>query len=154
MTAKFFADYDKFIVVPADENHDSVKTFNPQEFATHYILTLSLFDSLLQKWSDADKYEIDIEKSIDNVLKEFNKSQRKMYYLQLLEFDKEKPYFVLALSSRIKPEDTDDQGCVSYVVEKLLSNPFYIGERWYVFIGDRGRIERRIFRYSYKEYIV
>jgi hypothetical protein len=57
------------------------KEFNPQDYATHYILTLSLYNSRISNWEEAIKYEVDIEKSIEKVLEEFNHTQKGVYHL-------------------------------------------------------------------------
>ncbi|WP_409298603.1 hypothetical protein V1498_09735 [Peribacillus sp. SCS-26] len=152
MTGKFFADYSQFIVIPEEEKKTSTKEFNPADFASHFILTLSLYDALVTKWSDAGKYEVVPEKGIETVLEDFNLRQRDAVYLQLLELDKEKSYFVMALS--IKEELSREESAlkISQIVEKMLTNPFYIGQSWYKLIGDKGRIQRKLFCFSFKEY--
>jgi hypothetical protein len=113
---------------------------------------LSLYDSLLSKWSEASKFEIEVEKSIEKVLKDFNKTQNGVYYLQLLEINSEKTYFVLSLSckSTIKKEEEEDR--ISHIIENILSNPFYVGQSWFRIIGNKGRIKRKLFSFSYKQY--
>ncbi|WP_409288403.1 hypothetical protein [Peribacillus sp. SCS-37] len=152
MTGKFFADYSQFIVIPEEEKKTLAKQFNPADYASHYILTLSLYDALVTKWSDAGKYEVIPEKGIQTVLDDFNLRQRETLYLQLLELDKEKSYFVMALSIKDKLSLEESELKISHIVEKMLTNPFYIGQSWYKLIGDKGRIQRKLFCFSFREY--
>jgi hypothetical protein len=153
MMDKFFADYKKFIVEPVDEKTVGNEAFDPNKYAAYYILTLSLFDSRLTTWRDASKYEIDVEKSIDIVLKDFNQNQRENYYLQLLEVDQTKNYFIVALSSKTKFDRDEENEQISFIVDKILTNPFYIGQSWYNLIGHKGKVARKLFNCSYKEYV-
>lgn len=152
MNGNFFADYKSYIVVPKDQEV-SKEEFDPEDYATYYILTLSLYDSLISSWSEAEKHEIEVEKSIETVLEEFNRKQKGCYHLQKLELESDKPYFVLALSCKTKIENEEATEYISYIVEKMISNPFYIGQSWYKLIGEKGRIERKLFSFSFKEYI-
>ena len=104
MNDNFFADYKNFIVVPEEVKQAGKEGFEPKSYAAHYIVTLSIYDSRLSALRDASKYEIDVEKSIKAVLKDFNQMQSKRYHLQLLELDKFKNYFILALSTKTKLE--------------------------------------------------
>jgi hypothetical protein len=153
MIENFFADYKNYIVVPEDEKQDGNKLFDPKKFAANYILTLSIFDSRLTTWKDASKFEIDIEKSIKTVLSDFNQMQREKYHLQLLELDKFKNYFILALSSKTKFNPGEEKNRIDYIIDKILTNPFYIGQGWYNLIGDKGRVARQLFCCSFKEYV-
>lgn len=101
MIENFFADYKNYIVVPEDEKAGN-EVFDPQKFEAYYILTLSIFDSRLSTWKDASKFEIDVEKGIKIVLSDFNQRRWNKYHLQLLEFDRYKNYFILALSAKTK----------------------------------------------------
>lgn len=154
MIENFFADYKNYIVVQEDEKQDGNKVFDPKNFAAYYILTLSIFDSRLSTWKDACKFEIDVEKSIKTVLSDFNQMQRETYHLQLLELDKFKNYFILALSSKIKFNPGEEKNRIDYIIDKILTNPFYIGQSWYNLIGDKGRVARKLFCCSFKEYVV
>ncbi|RFU60445.1 hypothetical protein [Peribacillus glennii] len=151
MDGNFFADYKKFIVLP-DDNEVSKEEYDPRDYDSYYILTLSLYDSLISSWSEAIKHEIDINKSIETVLGEFNKRQKKAYHLQLLELDDTKSYFIMALSCKTKMEDGDTDARISYFVEKMIANSFYVGQSWYKLVGDKARVERKLFRLSYREY--
>ncbi|MGG3471438.1 hypothetical protein ABES02_28715 [Neobacillus pocheonensis] len=152
MIENFFADYKKFIVEPEDEKRVVNEVFDPKNYEAYYILTLSIFNSRLSTWKDASKFEIDVENSIKTVLLDFNQKQREKYHLQLLELDKFKNYFILALSSKTKfnPEEENDR--ISLIVNKILTNPFYVGQNWFNLIGEKGRVERKLFCYSFKEY--
>jgi len=152
MNENFFADYKKFIVVPEDKKPVGKEVFDPKNYAAYYILTLSIFDSRLSTWRDASKYEIDVEKSIKTVLKDFNQQQRERYHLQLLELDKFTNYFILALSSKIKfgPEEEIDR--ISFIIDKTLMNSFYVGQGWFNLTGERGKVERKLFNCSFKKY--
>ncbi|MFP5115274.1 hypothetical protein ACSU64_23270 [Bacillaceae bacterium C204] len=154
MFEKFFADYKNYVVVPEDEKQVVNEVFDPQNFAAYYILTLSIFDSRLSTWNDASKFEIDVEESIKTVLRNFNQNQRKKYHLQLLELDQCKNYFILALSSKTKFNPGEEKDRIADIIEKLLTNPFYVGQSWFNLIGDKGRVARKLFCYSFKEYVV
>src|SRR3954465_13600413 len=114
MFENFFADYKNFVVVPRDEKQVENEVYDPKNYAGYYILTLSIFDSRLATWKDASKFEIDVEKSIKTVLKDFNQKQQKRYHLQLLEFDRFKNYFILALSSNTKFNPGEEKDRISY----------------------------------------
>jgi hypothetical protein len=152
MKGDFFSNYEEFIILPADEQKAN-QEFNAGEYASHFILTLSLYDSLIVSWSEAGKFEIEIEMSLQKVLEDFNRKQGDCYHVQLLELDREKSYFVMALSCKNKVENEEAEDRISYVLEILLSNHFYVGQSWYRLIGDKGRIKRKLFTYSYKEYL-
>ena len=154
MNENFFADYKNFIVEPEDEKRVGKEVFDPKNYAGHYILTLSIFDSRLSALRDASKYEIDIEISIKTVLEDFNQKQRGIYYLQVLELDKFKNYFILAFSSKIKFETEEENARVSFIIDRMLMNSFYVGQKWFNLIGERGRLERKLFCFSFKEYVV
>ena len=151
MNENFFADYKNYIVVPEDEKAGN-EVFNPQNFEAYYILTLSIFDSRLSTWKDASKFEIDVEKSIKTVLNDFNQKQGERYHLELLELDKFKNYFILALSSKIKFEPGEENDRVSLIIDKMLMNSFYVGQSWFNLIGEKGKVERKLFCWSFKEY--
>ncbi len=153
MKKNFFADYKKFVVVPVEDIQVGKRAYDPKDYAAYYILTLSIFNSRLATWKDAGKYEIDIEKSIKKVLEDFNIKQEGNYHLQLLELDKFTNYFILALSTKKKFDLEEEKTKISEIVEKRITNAFYVGENWFNFIGEKGRIERKLFQYSYKEYI-
>jgi len=152
MSNRFFADYKKFIVVPEQEEKYSDKGFDPHEFASHFILTLSIFDPVISSWAESSKHEIDVEKSIEHVLEGFNERYHGVYHLKLLELEMDKTYFVLALSVKDKIEPEQAEFGISNIIEKMISNPFYIGQSWYKFTSEKGRVERKLFCFSFKEY--
>jgi hypothetical protein len=152
MSENFFADYKKFIVVPEDENRVGKEVYDPKNYSAYYILTLSIFNSRISTWRDASKFEIDVEKSIKTVLLDFNQKQRGIYHLQLLELDRFKNYFILALSSKTKFEQEEENERISFIIDKMLTNPFYVAQNWFNLIGEKGRIERKLFCWSFKEY--
>ncbi|MGG1401266.1 hypothetical protein ABE288_26115 [Bacillus salipaludis] len=152
MNDNFFADYKNFIVVPEEVKQAGKEGFEPKSYAAHYIVTLSIYDSRLSALRDASKYEIDVEKSIKAVLKDFNQMQSKRYHLQLLELDKFKNYFILALSTKIKFEPEEENEKVSFIIDKMLMNSFYVGQGWFNLIGEKGKVERKLFCWSFKEY--
>nr|WP_263327787.1 hypothetical protein [Neobacillus sp. Marseille-Q6967] len=154
MNENFFADYKKFIVTPVDEKQNGKEVFDPKNYASHYILTLSIFNSRISTWEEATKYDIDVDKSIKTVLKEFNLKQHERYHLQLLELDKSKNYFVVALSSKTKFETKEENDRISFIVDKMLTNPFYVGQGWFNLIGEKGRVARKLFNYSFKKYAI
>jgi hypothetical protein len=151
MTTNFFANYKDFIILPLEEKVN-ITEFKPQDFVTHYILTLSLNESLISCWKEANKYELDIKQSIEDVLADFNRNQNGLYFLQVLELDEDKSYFVLSLSCKYAFESDEVNKRISYIIEKLLSNPFYVGQSWFRLIGEKGRIRRKLFCFSYREY--
>jgi hypothetical protein len=153
MNENFFADYKNYIVVPEDEKAGD-EVFNPQNFEAYYILTLSIFDSRLSTWKDASKFEIDVEKSIKIVLSDFNQRQRKKYHLQLLEFDRYKNYFILALSAKTKFNSEEEKDRITYIIDNILTNPFYVGQGWFNMIGEKGKVARKLFCCSFKKYVV
>ncbi|MBT2700392.1 hypothetical protein J7E79_23825 [Bacillus sp. ISL-40] len=153
MIENFFADYKNYIVVPEDEKQVGNEVFDPKNFEAYYILTLSIFDSRLSTWKDASKFEIDVEKSIKIVLRDFNQTERKKYHLQLLEFDKYKNYFILALSSKTKFNPGEEKDRINDLIDKKVTNPFYVGQNWFNLIGDKGRVARKLFCCSFKEYM-
>mgnify|MGYP005642905791 CR=1 FL=1 len=115
---------------------------------------MSLYDSLLLNWGEANKYEIEVEKSIEKVLEEFNNTQKGIYHLQVLELESDKSYFVLSLSCKTKIENQEANDRISYIIDKIISNPFYVGQSWFRLIGDKGRIIRKLFCFSFSEYTV
>ncbi|MFP5105871.1 hypothetical protein ACSU6B_03740 [Neobacillus sp. C211] len=153
MIENFFADYKNYIVVPEDERQVGNEVFDPKHFEAYYILTLSIFDSRLSTWKDASKFEIDVEKSIKIVLRDFNQIERQKYHLQLLEFDKYKNYFILALSSKTKFNPGEEKDRINELIDKKVTNPFYVGQNWFNLIGDKGRVARKLFCCSFKEYM-
>jgi hypothetical protein len=154
MIENFFDDYKNYIVVPEDEKRVVNETYDPKNFAAFYILTLSIFDSRLATWKDASKFEIDVEKSIKTVLKDFNQKQKKRYHLQLLELDRFKNYFILALSSNTKFNPGEEKDRIAYIIDNILTNPFYVGQGWFNLIGEKGKVARKLFCCSFKEYAV
>ncbi|OLS33492.1 hypothetical protein [Bacillus sp. MRMR6] len=152
MNEDFFADYKKFIVTPVDEKKNGKEAFDPKNYASHYILTLSIFDSRITSWKEASKYEIDVEKSIKMVLEEFNLQQFEKYHLELLELDHSKNYFVLALSSKTKFETKEENDRISFIVDRILLNPFYVGQGWFNIVGEKGRVARKLFQWSNMKY--
>jgi hypothetical protein len=152
MSNRFFADYKKFIVIPKQDEKFSEKGFDPHEFASHFILTLSIFDPVISSWAEASKHDIDVEKSIEHVLDVFNQRNHGVYHLKLLELEMDHTYFVLALSVKDKIDPGQAEFEISNIIEKMISNPFYIGQSWYKFTSEKGRVERKIFCFSFKEY--
>ncbi|PGS51206.1 hypothetical protein [Bacillus sp. AFS041924] len=152
MTENFFANYEQFVVPPLYQIKREEQTFNPKDYAMYYILTVSLYDSLISDWNDAAKYNINVRKSIDHVLNDFNERKVGKYHLQLLEFENDKSYFVIALSIKNKIEKDKINEIISSYIEQLISNSFYIGQSWYWLIGQKGKRERKLFNISIKEY--
>ncbi|MBS4177751.1 hypothetical protein [Lederbergia citrea] len=152
MKGNFFANYKEFIIYPLEDEKE--KEFDPKEYASHFILTFSLYESLLSNWGDAEKYAIEVEKSIQKVLDEFNHSQKGIYHLQLLELEGDKSYFVLSLSCKNKIENEEANDRISYIIDRLISNSFYVGQSWFRLIGNKGRNMRKLFCFSFKEYTI
>ncbi|ULT59325.1 hypothetical protein L1999_12685 [Neobacillus drentensis] len=153
MMEDFFADYKRYIVEPEDEKRVENKVFDPKNFAAYYILTLSIFDSRLMTWNDASKFGIDVEKSIKTIVGDFNQKQSEKYHLQLLELDPLKNYFILALSSKTKFNPGEEKDGIAYIIDRFLTNPFYVGQGWFNLIGEKGRVARKLFCCSFKEYV-
>lgn len=153
MSNHFFADYKKYIIVPKVEQRFSEKGFDPHEFASHFILTLSIFDPVISDWGQASKHDIEVNKSIEHVLEVFNHRNHGLFHLKLLELEVDKTYFVLALSVKEKIESEQAEFEIGNIIEKMITNPFYIGESWYKFTSEKGRVERKLFCFSYKEYV-
>jgi hypothetical protein len=153
MSKNFFDNYKEFVVLPSENKPACKKEFDPRDYDRHFIVTLSLYDSLISCWSEANKYEIEVEKSLEKVLKEFNKKQQGVYHLQILELKEDTSYFVLALSCKIKEEDEKKiTSGIMYILEKMISTPLYNEESWYRLIGEKGRVKRQLFHFTYKEY--
>ena len=83
----------------------------------------------------------------------FNQMQREKYHLQLLELDRFKNYFILALSSKTKFNLGEENECITNIIEKILTNPFYVGQGWFNLIGEKERVARKLFCWSFKEYV-
>jgi hypothetical protein len=152
MSKSFFADYKKYIVIPDEEKKVGKKAFDPREFAGHYILTLTIYQPVIKTWAQAEKFNIDPQKSIEKVLEDFNQKHHDLYHLELLELEDQQLYFVVAFSCREKIEEDKTEGLISHIVERLLTNPFYIAQSWYNLTSERGRVERKLFCYSYRVY--
>jgi hypothetical protein len=152
MSERFFADYKKYIVLPVDEQTVGKKVFEPQDYSSHFILTLSIFEPVISNWEQASKHEINVIESIEQVLSNFNEKCQGTYHLKLLELEEDKTYFVLALSCKEKIETEEAEFQISNIVEKMISNPFYIGQSWYKFTSEKGRVERKLFYFCFKEY--
>ncbi|SEN21916.1 hypothetical protein SAMN05192533_11072 [Mesobacillus persicus] len=152
MSTQFFADYKKYIVIPVEKPEFSKKSFDPREYASHYILTLSIFEPVICNWTQASKHEIDVKKSIEDVLTVFNQKHYGQFHLELLEIVEDKTYFVVALSVKNTVEPQQAEFEISNIVDKMISNPFYIGQSWYKLTSEKGRVERKLFSFSFKEY--
>ena len=153
MIENFFADYKKFIVAPEEEKRVE-NEFDPRNYDAYYILTLSIFDSRLSTWKDASKFDLDVEKSIKTVLRNFNQMHHEKYHLHLLELDRFKNYFILALSAKTKFSPGEETDRIAYIIDRFLTNPFYVGQGWFNLIGEKGRVARKLFSWSFKEYVV
>lgn len=152
MDGSFFADYKKFVVLPAEEQKETLKEFDPRDYATHFVLTLSLYDALISNWSEAIKYGVHVESSLAKALEEFNRKEKGVYHLKTLEIEANKSYFVLALSSKDKTEHQDANDRISSIIDSMISTPLYVGQSWYRLIGQKGRMNRRLFSFSFREY--
>jgi hypothetical protein len=153
MSINFFDNYKEFVVIPLEDQDDHVEEFHPHDYAKHFIITLSLNDSRISSWKEAENYQIKIDKSLEKVVTEFNKKKKGSYHLQVLELEEDKSYFVLALSCKTYHNDEKEfNENITYLLEKMIANPLYVGECWYQLIGEKGRVERKLFTYAYKEY--
>ncbi|MDF2684509.1 MAG: hypothetical protein K0R47_5699 [Brevibacillus sp.] len=154
MSENFFGHYKEFVVVPKGEKEEGIEEeFVPEDYASHYILTFSLYDSCISSWKEADKFHVDAEHSLKKVVAELNAKKKSLVRLELLEIDDEKMYFVLALSwkERKNSEQTVRDRVQSFL-EKDFSTDLLIGETWYQLIGAKGKFERRLFTYTMEKY--
>ncbi len=148
MTDNFFENYQAFVVVPTEETDVTKEPFNPANYSKHFILTLSLYDPLISCWREARDLNIDIEKSLDRVVEEFNSKKKGSYRLHVLELEENKPYFVMALSCKTNIE----QEAIPSLLERDFFISLFVAESWYQLIGYRGKFERRLFTFTSKEY--
>ncbi|MFD2370985.1 hypothetical protein ACFSO0_13740 [Brevibacillus sp. GCM10020057] len=155
MSENFFGQYKEFVVVPKESKDEGGEgAFTPQDYAAHYILTFSLYDSGIACWREAAKFHVDVEKSLHKVVADLNTKKRAVLRLELLEIDPEKTYFVLALSWRGgEEEEPAVLARIHSFLEKDFSTDLLIGERWYQLIGDKGKFERRLFVYTLEKYV-
>lgn len=155
MSEHFFGQYKEFVVVPKEaKDEGGEEAFTPQDYAAHYILAFSLYDSVIACWREAAKYHVDAEKSLLKVVADLNAKKRAVLRLELLEIEPKKTYFVLALSWKDgKEEEQAVQARIHSFLEKDFSTDLLIGEMWYQLIGAKGRFERRLFTYTLEKYV-
>ena len=152
MNHHFFADYKKYVVFPDEENKGRNKAFDPHDFASHFIVTLTIYQPVIECWQQAEKFSIDIKSSLEAVLAAFNGKHRGIWHLELLELDEQSLYIVLALSSKEEVPEGEAENLIFQVIERQLSNPLYIGQSWYQLTNERGRVERKLFCSSFRKY--
>lgn len=155
MGIKFFNNYKQFVTIPPEKKPEDEVTFRPEDYDKFFIITVSLYNPLISCWREAaNQYHIEIDTSLKRVGEEFNKKHKGSDYLQVLEVEEDNLYFVWALSCNTKHDSQEDLNSrISYLLSKL-SNSLYVGESWYQLIGDKGRINRQLFSYTMKEYIM
>ncbi len=153
MNHQFFADYKKYIVFPDEEKNGRNKAFDPHDFASHFIVTLTVYQPVIDCWQQAGKFGIDIKAGLEAVIAAFNGKHRGSWHIELLELDEQSPYIVLALSSKQEVADAAADNFIHQIVERQLTNPLYIGQLWYQLTNERGRIERKLFSSSFRKYI-
>ncbi|KMZ40085.1 MULTISPECIES: hypothetical protein [Bacillales] len=153
MSDPFFSNYKAFVVVPADEKQMGPEPFSPNDYASHFILTFSLYDAVISSWREATKYKVQAKKGLSNVIEGFNAKRRGTARLHLLEMEEDQAYFVLALSLKIQK---DNEKAVMETITNLLDKDFatdlLIGETWYQIIGAKGKFERKLFSYNVQPY--
>ncbi|MEH7416847.1 hypothetical protein V7266_16300 [Neobacillus drentensis] len=66
--------------------------------------------------------------------------------------DKFKNYFILALSLKTKLNPNEEKDRITYIIDHILTNPFYVGQSWFNLIGEKGKVARKLFSCSFKEY--
>jgi hypothetical protein len=153
MSADFFANYKDYLVFPDDDEYNRNEEFTPQTYEAHYIVTLFLMDSLISTWAQADKLELDIEKSLQKVIGEWNRKEKGTHYIQLLEINETSTFLVLALSFKSKMNREEELSeKIEKLIQKEFTNSLFVGERWYTLVGDQGKKHRRLFKLHYKEY--
>lgn len=155
MSDNFFGHYKEFVVVPKEENEEGwEEAFVPEDYAMHFILTFSLYDSCISSWSEADKYHVNAENSLKKVVAELNAKRKNLLRLELLELADGKTYFVLALSWKDRKHDEQAvRDKIRTFLEKDFSTDLLIGEMWYQLIGAKGKFERRLFTYTMEKYV-
>lgn len=155
MSENFFDKYKEFVVVPKKEQEDMTQAFDPRGYSKHFIVTFSLYDSFISCWREAKKYQIEAGKSIEKVVRDFNAKKNGSYRLQVLEFEEDNSYFVLALSCKKNMESEEAiKDTISNLLERDFSNDLLIGETWYQLIGFKGKFERRLFTVTVMKYTV
>lgn len=153
MSADFFANYKDFMVFPDDDEYSLKKEFIPQVYQAHYIITLLLMDSLLSSWMEAAKLDIDIKKSLQKVIDEWNRREKGAHNMQLLELKEDTTYLVLALSFKTRIDNDEEVSKeIETMIQKEFTNSLFIGERWYTLVGEQGKMNRRLFKLMFKEY--
>lgn len=154
MSENFFGQYKEFVVVPKEEKEEGMEeVFVPEDYACHYILTFSLYDSCISSWKDADKFHVDAINSLKKVVAELNAKKKNVVRLELLEIDDEKTYFVLALSwKEMRNNEQNVRDRIHTFLEKDFSTDLLIRETWYQLIGAKGKFERRLFTYTMEKY--
>jgi 3-methyladenine DNA glycosylase AlkD len=153
MNADFFANYKDFMVFPDDDEYSPKEEFIPQIYQAHYIITLSLVDSLISSWVEAAKLDIDLEKSLQKVIGEWNRREKRAHNMQLLELKEDTTYLVLALSFKTRIENDEEVSKkIETMIQKEFTNSLFIGERWYTLVGEQGKKHRRLFKLLFKEY--
>ncbi|MED4784634.1 hypothetical protein [Brevibacillus choshinensis] len=154
MSENFFGHYKEFVVVPKEEKEEGMEeVFVPEDYASHYILTFSLYDSCISSWKEADKFHVNAENSLKKVVAQLNAKKKSLVRLELLEIDDEITYFVLALSWKEGNNNEQNmRGRIQVFLEKDFSTDLLIGETWYQLIGAKGKFERRLFTYTMEKY--
>ncbi len=154
MSENFFGQYKEFVVVPKEESKEGLEEdFVPEDYAIHFILTFSLYDSCISSWTEALKYHVNVENSLKKVVAELNAKKKNLLRLEVLELVDGKTYFVLALSWKdMKQDEQAVRDKIRTFLDKDFSTDLLIGEMWYQLIGGKGKFERRLFTYTMEKY--
>ncbi|GEB34679.1 MULTISPECIES: hypothetical protein [Brevibacillus] len=153
MSDRFFGNYKAFVVIPAKEKGAGPKAFDPSDYSRHFILTFSLYDSLITCWKEAGKFKVQPRQGLARVIDAFNLKHDGTAYLQMLEMEDDQPYFVLALSCKSAADH--EQAAINRItqlLEKDFATDLLIGETWYQLIGAKGKFERKLFSYNIQPY--
>ncbi|MGN7470115.1 hypothetical protein [Brevibacillus sp. SAFN-007a] len=153
MSDRFFENYKAFVVLPEKERKAGPKAFDPSDYTRHFVLTCSLYDSLIANWKEAAKFKVEPRQGLARVIEAFNRKHGDDVYLQILEMEEDQSYFVLALSSATADDqEQEDTNRIVQLLEKDFACDLLIGETWYQLIGDKGKFERKLFSYSILPY--
>lgn len=153
MSDRFFGNYKAFVVIPEKEQKGVPKAFDPSNYTRHFVLTFSLYDSLIANWKEASKFQVQPKQSLARVVNAFNLKHGDAVYLQVLEMEEDQSYFVLALSCKTAgDQEQADMNRINHLLEKDFATDLLIAETWYQLIGAKGKFERKLFSYSILPY--
>ncbi|MED3499722.1 hypothetical protein [Brevibacillus agri] len=153
MSDRFFGNYKAFVVIPEKKQKAEPKAFDPSDYTRHFVLTFSLYDSLIANWKEAAKFKVQPRQGLARVVDDFNLKHGGDAYLQILEMEEDQSYFVLALSCKTASDQEQAvMNRITHLLEKDFATDLLIGETWYQLIGTKGKFERKLFSYSIQPY--